>query len=318
MSCKCCCALLAATLLVGLAPSLPAHAGGELTAEPVPPLPIQDQVEQNVPALANPLNKPITGASQNPLVVGTPPPPSLEVLQAARPGDQKGNGMEPGRAEMVRTAALTYGAQGGLAARSFTINQMLRRYEGELDSTFDFRALVLPVGSGQTLMRPPIVTAAQMAFALGDDGQVARETSCIYQITREAQLASTPPNWRSYLVRVWDNPRRPTDAVLPRTKQEAAYWNKWVAEGWAEGEKQAVEIFLDDLGRLERDIVGMARYRVLLRARLVESPRLAFRTQRVDGGRDSLHVDDRTIRITDQPGLNASPRRWAASVGCPQ
>jgi len=51
-----------------------------------------------------------------------------------------------------------------------------------------------------------------------------------------------------------------------RTEQEAAYWNKFVAEGWAQGEKQAVEIFLSDLGRLQRDIVGMARYRVLLRA----------------------------------------------------
>ena len=132
----------------------------------------------------------------------------------------------------------------------FALNEMLRRYQAQLDSAFDFRALVLPVGSGQTLMRPPIVSAAQMAFALGDGGQVARETSCIYQITREAQLASTPPNWRIYLVRVWADPQRPTDGALPRTKQEVAYWNKWVAEGWAQGEKQAVDIFLSDLGRL--------------------------------------------------------------------
>jgi defect-in-organelle-trafficking protein DotC len=177
---------------------------------------------------------------------------------------------------------------------------------------------LLAVGSGQTLMRPPIVTAAQMAFALGDNGQVARETSCIYQITREAQLASTPPNWRSYLVRTWSNPHRPIDTVLPRPKQEAAYWNKWVAEGWAQGKKQAVEIFLSDLGRLERDIIGMARYRVLLRANLVELPKLAFQTQRVDGGRDSLHVGDKTIRITDQPGLQRNPRRWEPGARCPQ
>jgi defect-in-organelle-trafficking protein DotC len=235
-------AALAATIFIAVPPLLPARAGGVLTAAPVPPLPTPDQVEQNVPALANPLNKPITGASEDPLVVGTPPPPSLEVLQAARPGDQKGNGLAPGRYDMLRTAALTYGAQGGLAARSFAINQMLRRYEAQLDSTFDFGALVLPVGSGRTLMRPPIVTAAQMAFALGDNGQVARETSCIYRITRAAQLASAPPNWRTYLVRTWANPRRPTDAVLPRTKQEAAYWSKWVAEGWADGEKQAVAL----------------------------------------------------------------------------
>src|SRR5579863_4900295 len=236
--------LAVATVLSGFAGALPAHADDVLTSPRVPPDPTPDQIEQNIPDLANPLNKPITGGSEDPLVVGTPPPPSLESLQAIRPGDEKGDGLEPGRADMLHTAALTYGAQGGLAARSFAINEMLRRYQAQLDSAYDFGSLVLPVGRGQTLMRPPIVSAAQMAFALGDGGQVARETSCIYQITREAQLASTPPNWRAYLVRVWASPRRPSDGVLPRTKQEVAYWNKWVAEGWANGEKHAVDIFL--------------------------------------------------------------------------
>jgi defect in organelle trafficking protein DotC len=310
--------LVAATVLSGLVLATASGAQETLTSPRVPPDPSPEQVEQNLPDLGNVLNKPITGAQEDPLVVGTSPPPSLEALQATRPGDEKGDGLEPGRSDMVRTAALTFGAQGGLAARSFALNELLRRYQAQLDSAYDFHTLVLPVGKGQTLMRPPVVTAAQMAFALGDGGQVARETSCIYQITREAQLASTPPNWRIYLVRVWAAPHRPNDGALPRTKQEVAYWNKWVAEGWGQGEKQAVEIFLSDLGRLERDIVGMARYRVLLRAGLVEQPKVAFQTRPVDGGRDSLHVGDRTIRITDQPGLQGNARRWTPGAGCPQ
>ncbi len=310
--------LATATVLAGLALATGSRAQDALTSPRVPPDPSPEQVEQNLPDLGNVLNKPITGAQEDPLVVGTPPPPSLESLQATRPGDEKGDGLEPGRSDMVRTAALTFGAQGGLAARSFALNELLRRYQAQLDSAYDFHTLVLPVSSGQTLMRPPVVSAAQMAFALGDGGQVARETSCIYQITREAQLASTPPNWRIYLVRVWAAPHRPNDGALPRTKQEVAYWNKWVAEGWGQGEKQAVEIFLSDLGRLERDIVGMARYRVLLRAGLVEQPKVAFQNRPVDGGRDSLHVGDQTIRITDQPGLQGNARRWTPGAGCPQ
>lgn len=310
--------VLAGTALVTLASGPRGWAQDALTSPAVPPDPTPAQMEQNLPAFGNPLNQPITGGSEDPLVTGTPAPPSLEALQDTRPGDQPNNGLAPGRMDMLKTAALTYGAQGGLAARSFAINEMLRRYEAQLDSTFDFGALVLPVDAGQTLMRPPIVSAAQMAFALGDGGQVARETSCIYEITREARLASTPPNWRTYLVRSWAKPRRPTDAALPRTKQEVAYWNKWVAEGWADGETQAVEIFLSDLGRLQRDMVGMARYRVLLRANLVEQPKLAFKTQRADGGRDSLHIGDLVIRITDQPGLQGNPGQWTPGAGCPQ
>jgi defect in organelle trafficking protein DotC len=228
------------------------------------------------------------------------------------------NGLEAGRGEVLRQSALTYGAQGGLAARAFALNEMLRRYEARLDATYDFRPLVVSLGGGQTLLRPPIVTEAQMAFALGDGAQVARETGCIYEITREAQLASAPPNWRLYLVRSWAPPLRPAEAALPRTEAEVGYWNKWVAEGWAAGEKQGVEIFLSDLGRLERDIVGMARYQVLLRAGVVEAPRVTFQNRSVDGGRDALHINDRTVRIADQPGLQPDPVRLHPGTGCPQ
>ncbi len=296
----------------------PARAASPVTQWEVPPTLAPGQADPAAAALANPLNRPVTGAKDLPTIVGGERPPSLEALQATRPGDQPGDDLDAGRSVVLRDSGRIYGAQGGLAARAFALNEMLRRNEPSLDSGYDFRPLVLPTGTGQTLMKPPVVTAAQMAFALGDGGQVARETSCIYQITRAAELTSAPPNWRSYLVRAWGPPPRPADAVLPRTKAEVAYWNKYVAEGWAQGEKQAVEIFLNDLGRLQRDIIGMARYRVLLRARLVEQPTVAFQNRAVHGGGDQLRVGDRVIRITDQPGLQANSRRWSPGAGCPQ
>ncbi|WP_158803505.1 type IV secretory system conjugative DNA transfer family protein [Acidisoma sp. L85] len=305
--------LYTASVFASLAVGRAGHAAGWVLPEPVPPLPSAAQVDQATQTLGNPLNQPVTGAAETPTVVGGAAPLSLEALQATRPGDQHGDGLKPGRAEELQQAALIYGAQGGLAARAFAINEMLRRYEPVLDTTFDFRSLVLPVGSGQTLLRPPIITQAQLAFALGDGGQVAHETACIYEITREAQLTAAPPNWREYLVRTWAAPQRPADAALPRSAKEVAYWNKWVADGWGQGEKQAVDIFLSDLSRLQRDITGMARYRVLLRSGLVEQPRIAFQNRVVEGGRDTLHVGDQVVRITDQPGLQG---RGAGGSGC--
>ena len=117
-------------------------------------------------------------------------------------------------------------------------------------------------------------------------------------------------------MRSWGKPRRPADAGLPRSRKEVEYWNRNVAEGWAQGEKQAVEIFLSDLGRLQRDIIGMARYRVLLRAGLVEEPRISFASSATEGGRARLNIGDRTVRITDQPGLQANRRRWQPGAGC--
>jgi defect-in-organelle-trafficking protein DotC len=304
----------AATVLSALAFSPAGHAQDGIYPYPVPPLPSAGDIDQAARTLGNPINKPVTGAAEIPTVIGGEAPPSLEALQATRPGDQHGNGLKAGRGDELRQAAMIYGAQGGLAGRAFAINELLRRYEPVLDTSFDFRSLVLPVGNGQTLMRPPIITQAQLAFALGDGGQVARETACIYEITREAQLTSAPPNWREYLVRSWAAPQRPADAALPRSDTEVAYWNKWVAEGWGQGEKQAVDIFLSDLSRLQRDITGMARFRVLLRSGLVEPPRVAFQNRAAEGGRDTLHVGDRVVRITDQPGLQA--RHAGSGYGC--
>jgi len=296
----------------------PASAQGEVLSLPVPPVPPAGVVEEMARELGNPINRPITGASQVPEIVGGERPPSLEALQATRARDHEGNALEAGRREVLQQAGLTYGAQGGLSARSFAINEMLRRYEQVLDRVYDFRQLVVRLGGGMTYMRPPIVTQAELAFALGENGQVARETACIYQITRDAQLTSVAPNWRAYLVRDWGWPQRPSDAVLPRTEAEAAYWTQYVAEGWAQGERQAVEIFLSDLGRIQRDYVGMARYHVLLKKGLVENPRVTFQTSRVNGGGTLLRAGDRIVRITGQGGLQADPRQWGAKTReCP-
>ncbi|WP_294537735.1 type IV secretory system conjugative DNA transfer family protein [uncultured Rhodoblastus sp.] len=311
-----------APVLIQEPPPVPSRPDGAILM-PVPPAPSPEEVDRRASELASGLNKPVTGALVEPQVVGGERPPSLEALQSARPGGVVGipgaPPLEPGREETLRDAGLTYGAKGGLAGRAFAINEMLRRYEDNLDRVYDFDAVVLHHPGSRILMVPPIVSEAQMAFALTEQGQVARETACVYSITRAARLASAPPNWRAYLVRDWGWPKQPADAVLPRTEQEVQYWNKFVAEGWGRGEKQAVDIYLADLGRLQRDIVGMARYRVLLKKGLVENPRVVFNEKSVDGGGGELRGGDRVVRITGQPGLRANGAPWSrGSRDCPR
>jgi defect-in-organelle-trafficking protein DotC len=290
-----------------------------LIVMPIPPQPSPATIDRAARRSGNPINKPVTGAAIEPEVVGGERPLSLESLQAARPGSGlAAEGLEPGRQEVLYQAGLAYGARGGLAARAFAINEMLRRYESGLDRVYNFDDVVLRRPMSRIIMRPPVISEAEMALALGDGGQVARETACVYSISKIAQLGSAPPNWRAYLVRTWQQPSRPADAVLPRTEQEVQFWNKYVAEGWVEGERQAVEIFLNDLGRLQRDITGMARYRVLLRAGVVANPRVATNEETVDGGGSELRAGDRIVTITAQPGLRADVRAWRGARRCPK
>src|SRR5271166_5557170 len=304
---------------VAVTTTAPPARDNSLIVMPIPPQPSPATVDAAAHRTGNPINKPVTGASIEPEVVGGDRPLSLESLQATRPGSGlAADGLEPGRQDILYHAGLAYGARGGLAARAFAINEMMRRYESMLDSVYNFDDVILRRPGSRIIMRPPVVSEAEMAMALGDGGQIARETACVYSITKIAQLSSAPPSWRTYLVRSWEQPSRPADAVLPRTEQEVQYWNKYVAEGWAEGERQAVEIFLNDLERLQRDITGMARYRVLLRAGVVAKPNVATKEQTVDGGGGELRAGDRIVTITSQPGLQANAGAWRGSRNCPK
>jgi defect-in-organelle-trafficking protein DotC len=270
----------------------------------VPPMPLPDD------AAANPIDTPITGASEAPAIPDVARPPSLEALMAIRPGYSPTENADSGRDEAIRQAAWAYGAQGGDAAECFAINEMLRRYAPTLDRVYDFRSLVLPAGNGQTLIRPPVVTEAQMAVALAPGGQVSRETDTIYAISRQAELATAVPQWRTWLVRNVSPPSPPVATLRPRTPQEVEIWRKGVAYGWAAGQRQAVEIFLDDLGRLDREIMGMARYRVLLAGGRVQAPVISELNRDVQGGHNLMRVDDREIRIQTQPGLDGDRAHW--------
>lgn len=305
-------AVLPAALL--LAPA------GYAAQAPFPQIGISDSpgaVARSLRGNANPLNNPVAGARINGILTGGQAPPSLNELQALRPLTSKPKTISPMRREALRQNALSYGAQGGLAAESYAINLMLVNYQADLDRTFDFGKLMVNVSNGQTLLRPPIVTEAQMAFALAPGGQIAKQTDQVYEITQQAQLASAPPNWRTYLVRTWAKPTPPPSAIRPRSRLEVEYWHKWVAEGWALGEAQGAQIFLDDLSRLENNYIGMVRYQVLLRAGLVESPDLVFHHQTVSGGRNRMLIGNDVIRITNQPGLDPNAANWR-SVDVPR
>lgn len=104
----------------------------------IPPQPSAATIDAAARDTGNPINKPITGASIEPETVGEKPV-SLELLQATRPGvGLAADGLEPGRQDVLYQAGLAYRARGGLSARAFAINEMLRRYESTLDSVYNF------------------------------------------------------------------------------------------------------------------------------------------------------------------------------------
>ncbi len=115
-----------------------------LIVMPIPPQPSPERVDAAAHETGNPINKPVAGAAIEPEVVGGEKPLSVESLQAMRPGvGLAAAGLEPGRQDVLYQAGLAYGARGGLSARAFAINEMLRRYESTLDGVYNFNDVIL-------------------------------------------------------------------------------------------------------------------------------------------------------------------------------
>lgn len=240
--------------------------------------------------------------------------PNLAEMQELRAGPRRDAAAETDRlrASAMRDSALAYGAQGGLAWGSREINQMLERQAPNLDRTFDFNRLMIRQPGGVSVL-PPVISEGRDTYEQADAGRTIRVADRYYEIVEQSRFAPTAPLWHEYLVRIFETPRTPPSELLPQDSNDRDLWRRYVAEGWAEGEKQAREIFRADLARLERDYTGMVRYAEMLQRGQVSSPLVANQTLGVTGSGQNMRVNDTVHRITRDPRLNVREGRdWKA------
>lgn len=213
------------------------------------------------------------------------------------------------RQEAIKEAAVSYGARGGLAWRTYEIRADLEKRARAMDKVFNFRELLIPAPSG-LLIEPPIIDESVNALLIAGNGQEAAVSDRIYNIVNNAKIVSAPRTWRNYLEREWGAVDPPPDILRPETEEERKLWVELVRKGWEEGIKQADEIFNDDLNLLSADFDGMVRYRMLLAQSMI-SPPYALQVDRgVTGGKDQMRVGDRAVQITGVPELITGSDQW--------
>lgn len=243
------------------------------------------------------------------------PPPSLEQIKSikvrkmlADGGEQTGLPIDI-RNDALKEAALSYGARGGLAWRTYFIRQEMETRARYLDKVFDFRQLLIPAPSG-LLIEPPIIGESVDAMLIEQGGQNAAVADRVYNIGRNARIVSTARTWRAYLERQWGDITPPPEILLPTSDYEMELWLGFVDKGWQAGIEQADEIFQADLNKLASDYNGMVRYRTLLAQGMV-SPPYALQVDRgVTGGGNEMRVGDRSVAITGLPQLQPGTQGW--------
>lgn len=246
----------------------------------------------------------------------SPPPPVLQDLQEQTTGDAPKKGSDAVglqiRNDALREAALSYGARGGLAYRTFEIQRRLAEHEASLGKTFDFTRLLIAAPSG-LLIEPPIVSEAQRAVIVNGGGQEAAVADRVYRINQAARIVTAPRNWRLYLERDWGKVDPPPSLLLPRNDDERKVWRELVLEGWNAGVAQSEEIFEADLDRLTNNYVGMVRYRELLAQGMISPPYAMHEDRGVTGGGSEMRVGDRGVSITGPSVLIPRSSNWTTA-----
>ena len=213
------------------------------------------------------------------------------------------------RKEALKEAALSYGARGGLAARTYEIRQQMKKRGSYLDNIYNFRQLLISAPSGLQ-MEPPIISESLDALLIENDGQNAAVSDAVYNISKNVKIVSAARNWRQYLEREWGTVEEPPEILRPVNAEERALWRELVEKGWAEGITQADEIFEQDLAALNADFNGMIRYRKLLAQNMVSPPFAQQLDRGVTGDGNTMRIGDRAVTITQTPKLISGSDSW--------
>ena len=241
-------------------------------------------------------------------------PPDLAALQALEPAAGPDVPFaEEKRAAAVRLAALGFGSRAGLARRSWEIAAMLDRHAGRLTAVYRFPELMLRK-EGFVLL-PPVVGETRGAFRLGRGGTRAAHAERVLRIVEPARLVSAAPGWRDWLGRSWPEARPPAAVLFPRDAREDARWRRLLAEGWAEGERLAEDIFAADLDRLNRTFIGVVLWHRLHRASMVSTPAVETARAGVSGHERLVRIAETSARLARPARFELDAGRWAPPAG---
>ena len=208
------------------------------------------------------------------------------------------------RKEAIKEVAGSLGASGGLGFRMNELRKEVNIKSLELDALFDFSKMTIDNG-----VLAPVLTEGLSNYAQASDDQV-RIADKIYKIETPAKFISVYPTWRSYLRFSYPSFETPSQAYLPKNDTEKAIWDEAVKEGWSKGVLQANRIFESSYAKLERDYLGMIKYKILLSEGLITPTIIAKQNLGVTGGGREMAVNDQVFRITDHSALNPNNKEW--------
>lgn len=208
------------------------------------------------------------------------------------------------RKQALVEIASAIGASAGLNSKMQEYKLEVDKKAAELDRLFDFSKMTIDNG-----VLAPVLTEGLANYAQQSDDQI-RISDKIYKIEASAKFVSVYPTWRSYVRFSFPSFERPPESYLPKNDTEKKIWDEAIKNGWKSGEIQASRIFEASFARLERDYMGMIKYKTLLAQGLITPTIIAKQNLGVTGGGREMAINDQVFRITDHSSLNPNQGDW--------
>ncbi|WP_083253618.1 type IV secretory system conjugative DNA transfer family protein [Pandoraea sp. ISTKB] len=210
------------------------------------------------------------------------------------------------RLNALRDAAIGVGARGGLISETALINETLLSQQRKNDVDFNFSLFMI-----QGRVVPPVLNRVDDIYAQRGD-QTIRIAKTEWAFQAQARFTSRAPSWREYLLYDAGQLSPPSAVLYPQNSAERQIWQQAVAEGWANGVKQADEIYQLNLNRLTRDYEGMKNYHVLALKGVVTMPIVARMQMPLNTTGERMSVDESLLRLTVLPSFNTDMKNWKA------
>ncbi|WP_116963325.1 type IV secretory system conjugative DNA transfer family protein [Fastidiosibacter lacustris] len=209
------------------------------------------------------------------------------------------------RQKAIKEAALELGIQSGLYVGQNMINKSLDKLAPMLYQTYNFNTLLL---SDNIL--PPIIETGYNQSNVGTDNRKITLNGQSYHITRQAYFVSTVPTWRDYLITHFTQPELPDRSVLPQNEEEQKIWKTVIRYAWESGIEQAVDIFKQQVYKLNRDFRGMVMYYELINRNMIVPPYITKETKAIISDSDNLAIDNKEINLKIEPQFQSNTELW--------
>lgn len=221
-----------------------------------------------------------------------------------------GNPAMTTRAYALIDSAKTIGIQAGIAYENARLKKLIDQHSRDLDTIYNFALLMV-----NSRVVPPVISETREIYTQEGDNTI-RLSGALFKIEKQAYFSSNPPNWRGYISveelskkSILDN----AITIRPKTSAENAAWEEGLEDGWKEGREQARKIIEYQFDSLNRDFLGMFRFKRFAAQGKITLPIVAQDRLQMTQTDNSIVLDEQLIQLTQLPRFTADVENWSAN-----